>query len=72
MDFIGRTPSDVYCLTPAGGYVYYGIVISDDILEFLTNEFQVRNLEIVNSAEITKLSTKPGCKIWGNVDLIDY
>jgi hypothetical protein len=72
MNFIGSTPPEAYCLVPMGGLVYYGIAISDDVVEYLTNEFLVKSLEIVSSEQIKKLTLKPGCKIWGNADLIDY
>jgi hypothetical protein len=72
MDFISRTPPDCYFLVPVNGNMYYGMVLSEDTVEYLTNEFTVHRLEIVDSVEVRKILTQPGCKIFGNKDLIDF
>jgi hypothetical protein len=72
MDFIARTPSEHYFLVPIGGHQFYGMFLSVDTLEYLTNEFTVHSLEIVTSAEVRKVLTRPESKIWGNQELTDF
>lgn len=72
MDLIGRTRPEVYCLAPTGGSGYLGIVLSDDVVEYLTNEFQVLSLEIVDRQQFKKMASTPECRALDNTDLIDY
>jgi hypothetical protein len=72
MDFIARTPPDSYYLVPAGEDLFYGMFLYEDTLEYLTNAFMVRSLEIVTSAEVKKVLIQPECKVWGNQELIDF
>jgi hypothetical protein len=41
MDIISRTEPDCYYLVPAAGDLYYGMFLSEDTLEYLTNELTV-------------------------------
>lgn len=70
MDFISRTPPEYYFLVPDGTWTY-GMVMTDEVMEFLTNEFSVKSLEIIQPVELKKILTKPGVKVWGNQDLIN-
>jgi hypothetical protein len=72
MELIARTPVDCYFLVPAGGDLYYGMFLEADMLEYLTNEFTVRSLQIVASTEVKKVLDRPGCIVWGNQDLLDF
>jgi hypothetical protein len=69
MDFIARTPMEAYCLLPEGSWVY-GLVISNEVLEYLTNEFAVRTLEIIPAGEFQRLASRPQCRIWGSRELL--
>jgi hypothetical protein len=70
MDFIARTPPEFYFLVPDTTWVY-GMLVSDDVMEFLINEFTVKSLEIVSVSEIRKVMFRPGARIWGSQDLIN-
>jgi hypothetical protein len=72
MEFISRTPPEMYFLVPNDTLIYYGMVIQEDMVEYLCNEFKVLDLEIVSANDVKKAATKPGCTIWGNRDLIDF
>ena len=71
MDFIARTAPEHYYLIPGGGTTYYGMFISEDIVEYFNNEITVRELAIVTQVEVNRILELPGCKIWGNKELID-
>jgi hypothetical protein len=71
MDFIARTPADVYFLViPFTGNRVFGIVISDDVLEYLTNEFTILSLELVPQAQISKYLGEGNCRKTGNESLL--
>jgi hypothetical protein len=72
MDLIARTPPNYFYLVPAGDDLYYGMFLAEDGLEYLTNEFTVRSLKIVASDEVKNVLALPGCKVWGNQELIDF
>ena len=52
MDFIALTEPDCYYLVLAGGDLCYGMFLSEDMLEYLTSEFTVNNLQIVAACEV--------------------
>jgi hypothetical protein len=62
MEFIARTPAECYYLVPAGGGFYYGMLLEEDMLEYLTNEFLVRSLQIAPSAEVKKCWNNLGAR----------
>jgi hypothetical protein len=64
MDFISRTPPEMYFLVPNDTLIYYGMVIQDDMVEYLCNEFKVLDLEILSAYEVKMAATKPECKVW--------
>lgn len=72
MDFIARTAPEHYYLIPAGGSTYYGMFISEDVVEYFINEFTVSNLDIVTQIEVKRMLSQPGCKIWGSKDLTHF
>ena len=69
MDFIARTAPEHYYLIPGGGNIYYGMFISEEIVEYFTNEFTVRNLDIVTQVEVKRILALPGSKVWGDIGL---
>lgn len=71
MDFIARTSPEVYCLLPAGGRWYFGVVLSEEVIEYLLNEFKVLSFEQSSSLHIQTAAAKPGCQIWGNTELVN-
>ena len=72
MEFIARTPAECYYLIPEGGDFYYGMFLFEDTLEYFTNEFTVRSLEIVTSDEVKEALSRPECRIWGNKELTNF
>ncbi len=72
MDFIAKTPPELYFLVPAGGNLYYGFFLYDDMVEYLTNEFLVDAVQLLGSVEVKKTANIPGCKIWGNQELVHF
>ncbi len=70
LDFIAKTPPEYfYFLVPEGSYVY-GMFLTDDVVEYFTNEFPVQTFEIVQADVLKEVSSRPGCKVWGNKELL--
>ena len=69
LDFISKTPPEYYCFLVPDGTSLYGLLLTDDVIEYFINEFSVRSLEMVGSDEIQNVLSTPGCKIWGNREL---
>lgn len=73
MDFIARTPAEAYFLAiPLTGNEIYGIVISEDVIEYLTNEFTVRSLALLLPAQVKKIMATTACKKAGNYALLEF
>jgi hypothetical protein len=70
MDFIAKTSPDIYCFIPAGGRWYFGVVLSEDVIDYLLNEFTIISFEQASPVHIQTAAAKPGCRIWGNTDLV--
>jgi hypothetical protein len=72
MDFIGRTPAEVYFLVITGdGSHVYGIVTEETTIEYLINEFTVKSLEFVPAGEVKKAMSSYGCRSAGNINLLE-
>ena len=69
LDFISKTPPEYYCFLVPDGHSLYGMLVTDDVIEYFINEFSVQSLEIVGWDVIRKVFSTPGCKIWGNREL---
>ncbi len=69
MEFLARVPAEHYLLLPDGNWVY-GIFISEEVMEFFTNECAVRTLEVIPAGEVHRLAAAPGARIWGNRELL--
>jgi hypothetical protein len=70
MWFIAETAPEHYFMGTTGGSVYHAVVLSEDIVEYLTNEYQVEELVIVSPAEVKKVLRSCSRK-WGNWELLD-
>jgi hypothetical protein len=69
--FISNAPPEYYSfLVPPDGTYVYGCMLTDDIVEYFLNEFPVRTFYIVEKAEIDAVAKIPGCKFWGNRELL--
>jgi hypothetical protein len=72
LDFIAKTPPELfYFLVPAGNYVF-GLFLTDELVEYFTNEFPVRSFEIVQPHVLKSLVATQDCKIWGNQELLSF
>jgi hypothetical protein len=72
LDFIAKTPPEYfYFLVPGGPYVY-GMFLTDDVVEYFINEFPVQTFEIVQAAVLNEILSQPGCKVWGNRELLSF
>ena len=69
LDFISKTPPEYYCFVVEGTSLY-GMLLTDDVIEYFINEFSVKSLEMVDPEIIRKVLITPGCKVWGNRELI--
>ena len=69
MEFLARVPAGQYLLVPSDNWVY-GVVVSDEVMEFFTNECSVRSLEFIPAAEVRQLAARPGARVWGNRELL--
>lgn len=72
MDFIAKTPPDCYFLVSVGENLYYGMVVSEDIIEYLLNEFHVKSFEVLQSEQIKKVLFTPTYKFFGNQELLNW
>jgi hypothetical protein len=70
MDFIARMPPENYVLLPQPDCIY-GIIVSDEAVDFFLNEFTVASFELVPISQIVQLGTTEGQKCWGNRDLLN-
>ena len=69
MDFMARTPTELYLLVPDGDSAYFGMVASEEVMEFLVNEFSLTTLDIIAPSDLEQVLSRPGVRIWGNPTL---
>jgi hypothetical protein len=69
MEFLARVPAEQYLLIPRDNGVY-GVVVSDEVMEFFTNECSVKALEVVPAAQVRQLAAEPGARVWGTRELL--
>lgn len=72
IDFISRTPPEAYLFLLTDEPAVYGMFVSVEVMEFFTNEFPVRSLEIVPEETIRFKMMMKTCKVWGNKDLVYF
>lgn len=72
LDFIARTPPEYFYFLVTGGPDVYGMFLTDDVVEYFTNEFPVRSFEIIEQGKLNEILTQPGCKVWGNRELLEF
>ena len=72
IDFISRTPPESFLFLVTDEPVVYGLLVSGEVLEFFTNEFPVRSLEIVPEETLRLQMMRKTCKVWGNKDLLYF
>jgi hypothetical protein len=70
LDFIARTPPEYFYFLVTGGPHVYGMFLTDDVVEYFTNEFPVQTFEIVEPGMLKEILSQPGCKVWGNRELL--
>ena len=70
MDFIARTPPELFLMASSGQFIY-GILLTDEVAEYFTNEFKIITFEIIQPQELKKVISTPECKIWGNRELLN-
>jgi hypothetical protein len=70
MDFIARTPPELFLMASSGQFIY-GILMTDEVAEYFTNEFKIITFEIIQPQELKKVLSIPGCKVWGNWELLN-
>jgi hypothetical protein len=70
MEFIARTPPDCFCFVAPAGTALYGLFLSGDVVEYFTNEFPLQAFAIVPPEEVKKACALPGCRVWGNAELL--
>ena len=69
LDFISRTPPEYFYFLVTGDSQIYGMFLTDDVVEYFTNEFPVRTFEIIEQEALREILLQPGCKVWGNREL---
>jgi hypothetical protein len=72
LDFIARTPPEYFYFLVTGGTHVYGMFLTDDVVEYFTNEFPVRTFEIVEPGVLHEIFLQSGCKVWGNRELVGF
>lgn len=70
LDFIARTPPELYYLLLTPDKTIYGVFLSEDVMEYFINEFLPLTLEIISTTVLLKAAHAAGCKAWGNPDLL--
>jgi hypothetical protein len=71
MGFLATVPPEYYCFVvpPAGEFVL-GCFMSGEVMEYFTNEFPVRSLQLVTPDILRQQMKVPGINIWGEKGLI--
>lgn len=69
MRFIAETPSEYYLMGASGDSLYHVVVLTEDVVEYLTNEFRVNDLVMTTPAEV-KMVLRSCSKKWGNQELL--
>lgn len=70
MSFIASVPAEYYYFLVPDDNTIYGMFISEEVVEYFTNEFPLQSFEIVRPDEIKKALQVKGCKVWGNKELL--
>jgi hypothetical protein len=70
MRFIAETAPEHYLMGTTGGSVYHAVVLSEDVVEYLINEYQIEELVILSPTEVKKVLRSCNRK-WGNWELLD-
>lgn len=71
LGFIGSTAPDFYFfLVPIKGSIIYGHIMSEEVMEYLTNEFPVNSLEIIKMEKFQELMHSGEFKQCGTKELI--
>ncbi len=70
IEFISLAPSELYFFIISSEPVVYGMFVSDEVVEFFTNEFTVQLFEIVSEETISSKLLVKDFKIWGNKELL--
>ena len=71
MDFISRVQPDLYVFAITPNDEVYGMIMTDELMEYFTNEFGVKHLEHVATNQIITATQTYGCKICGSRELLD-
>jgi hypothetical protein len=72
MGFIASVPPEQFCFViPAGGQSVYGLILSDEVMEYFTTEYPVAGLTHLSAAEWTAACSGEGCTVWGNRALLE-
>ena len=68
--FFAHVSPEHYCflVPPTGGHVY-GYFLSQDIMEYFTNEFPVKSLQIIPPNEMKKIAANAHT-LWGSRELL--
>ncbi|HEU4472082.1 MAG TPA: hypothetical protein VFR58_13410 [Flavisolibacter sp.] len=69
MGFIATVPPELFCFVISKTGDNYGHFIGDDVIEYFTNEFPVKSLEIVPFEKLKELERR-GCLVWGNKEIL--
>lgn len=72
MEFLAVVPADVYCLiAPAMGGSLFGVIISNDAIEYLLNECGIDSLSAVERETVVQTGQIMGSRRWGNEELLN-
>jgi len=71
MDFIANVHPDQYFFLISSSEVY-GIIVSDDLMEYFTTEFKVHGLEHVGADRLRVAMRTQQCRTCGNNELLDF
>ncbi len=72
LQFLAQAPPELFCfIVLPNEPSIYGYFLSDELMEYFTNEFAVNSLRIIPEEEIMQAQKATARKIWGNPELLN-
>ncbi|MDB5251031.1 MAG: hypothetical protein JWP27_200 [Flaviaesturariibacter sp.] len=70
--FIAHVPPEQFCFViPPSGQPLYGLILSDDVMEYFTTEYPVAGLTHLSPSDWQAACGAAGCTVWGNRALLE-
>jgi hypothetical protein len=71
MHFLATAPAGHYAFVAPAGTEVYGILLGDEVSEFLCNECVPADFTIITREQLQAARRLPGARTWGDPSLLD-